>query len=56
MSKISKVVLTGEKGAEDSTRFVMTCGATDYPFRADTAEEAAAWVSIIQARMRQPNP
>lgn len=55
MSKITKVELTaGEKN--DGTCFVMTCGTTDYPFRADSAEEAAAWVSIIEKRMRGPNP
>jgi hypothetical protein len=56
VSKISKVVLTRESGSEAATRFTMTCGTTDYPFRADTPEEAAAWVAIIQKRMRSPNP
>ena len=29
----------------------MTCGVTDYPFRADSPEEASAWVGILTKRM-----
>ena len=55
VSKITKVELTsGDKS--DGSCFVMTCGATDYPFRADSADDAAAWVAIIEKRMRGPNP
>ena len=54
VSKITKVAMT--PGDAAGTSFTMTCGTTDYPFRADEPSDAEAWVSVISKRMRQPNP
>ena len=45
-------MLTPAEGAEGPTAlFRMTCGTTDYPFRADSPEDAAAWVAVLMKRM-----
>ena len=54
VSKITKVAMT--PGDAAGTSFTMTCGQTDYPFRADEPADAEAWVAVISKRMRQPNP
>lgn len=47
VSKISSIELL------DGTNFVMTCGTSSYPFRGETAEDAASWVATIQKRLRR---
>ncbi|KAJ1453998.1 hypothetical protein M885DRAFT_522469 [Pelagophyceae sp. CCMP2097] len=47
VTKISKIALSPE---EDMSHFVMTCGSTDYQFRAESPEDAAAWVKVIAQR------
>mmetsp|Transcript_8279 Transcript_8279/g.25896 ORF Transcript_8279/g.25896 Transcript_8279/m.25896 type:complete len:126 (+) Transcript_8279:98-475(+) len=56
VSKITRVELTPADDGQPPATFTMTCGATDYPFRADDAAEAATWVAIISKRMARPNP
>eukprot|EP00629_Pelagomonadales_sp_RCC1024_P002763 CAMPEP_0119274276 /NCGR_PEP_ID=MMETSP1329-20130426/11801_1 /TAXON_ID=114041 /ORGANISM="Genus nov. species nov., Strain RCC1024" /LENGTH=111 /DNA_ID=CAMNT_0007274577 /DNA_START=87 /DNA_END=419 /DNA_ORIENTATION=- len=41
VSKITKVELTPAEGETETALFRMTCGVTDYPFRADSPEEAS---------------
>ena len=43
-------------GDAAGTSFTMTCGTTDYPFRADEPADAEAWVAVISKRMAQTNP
>ena len=40
-------------GDAAGTSFTMTCGTTDYPFRADEPADAEAWVAVISKRMAQ---
>ena len=47
---------TEAPGDAAGTSFTMTCGTTDYPFRADEPADAEAWVSVISKRMSQTNP
>ena len=48
VSKITKVAMT--PGDAAGTSFTMTCGTTDYPFRADEPADAEAWVAVISKR------
>ena len=54
VSKITKVAMT--PGDAAGTSFTMTCGTTDYPFRADEPADGEAWVAVISKRMAQTNP
>ena len=49
VSKITKVAMT--PGDAAGTSFTMTCGTTDYPFRADEPADAEARVAVISKRM-----
>ena len=54
VSKISKIELTpGSKFDDEPLDFVMRCGTSTYPFRAESPEDAASWVRNIEKRMRR---
>lgn len=45
VSKITKIELC------DNVNFVMTCGNSKYPFKGESADDAADWVRVISNRL-----
>mmetsp|Transcript_29973 Transcript_29973/g.96708 ORF Transcript_29973/g.96708 Transcript_29973/m.96708 type:complete len:136 (+) Transcript_29973:67-474(+) len=53
VSKISRIRLVHSAKDDKPRDFVMHCGNSTYPFQGETPEDAAAWVAIIEKRMRR---